>query len=114
MYINWYTLVVNGGEPESSGASFRVNWETFDEELVSTNEPKKSSPETTTPAESTVPERVDSPLHNTLGYALPLPKKPEEPIARRTPPPLPKPYARSKNGGNQSKLLSEPTTICKL
>ncbi|CAB3978436.1 SHC-transforming 1-like [Paramuricea clavata] len=90
---------VNGTGQESNGGSFRVNWETFDEEITSSNRaqataapalgPKKSSPE---PA---LPERADSPQHNSLGYALPTyKKKPEDQTARRTPPPLPKPYAR--------------------
>jgi hypothetical protein len=94
-----FTPLVNGTGQESNGGSFRINWETFDEEIASSNRPqstaapalgpKKSSPE---PA---LPERADSPQHNTLGYALPTyKKKPEEQTARRTPPPLPKPYAR--------------------
>ena len=85
-----------------------MNWETFDEEIMSsigaqgTANPasgiNKSSPE---PA---LPELADSLRHNTLGYALPLPKKPEEQVVRRTPPPIPKPYSR-RNDDAPSKFL---------
>ena len=87
-FLSYFIISVNGFGQESKEGSFGVNWETFDEEITSSNRlPKESSPET-----------VDSQKHITKDHALPpLPKKPEEPVVRRTPPPLPKPYSRRNN-----------------
>ena len=85
----------------SNGAPFNVNWETFDDDITSSDQ-SQSTADRPTPMprkllpEPAIPERADSPRHNSLGYALPFYKKPEEQATKRTPPPLPKPYA-SKN-----------------
>jgi hypothetical protein len=99
--INFLHLIisVNGSAQKSNEDSLRVNWETFDEQITSTNRPHSiADPAAKEPSLQT----RDSPQHNTMGYALPLPKKPDDPVARRTPPPLPKPYSR-KNNPSESK-----------
>ena len=100
----FFLKLVNNIGQESSKGPVRVNWETFNEETISNNRsqstarpypiPKKSSPEAV--------EEADSLQRNNLGHPFPLPKKPDEQVARRTPPPLPKPYS-CKNVSNLSK-----------
>lgn len=40
------------------------------------------------------PIDTSGPDHNSLGYALPLPKRPSEETQRKTPPPVPRPFSR--------------------
>lgn len=96
---------MNGKEEECTGGSFRVNWERFDDEITLNKRPQSiACPPLATRKSSSpqppIPEGTDSHQHDALGYTVPLPKKPEEQSARKTPPPLPKPYARK----NTSKL----------
>lgn len=96
--------LVNNPERESSEGSFRVSWEKFNEETTSFNQSQSTagSNPVARKSSSETAEETDALLHNTLGYALPLPKKPDEQVTRRTPPPLPKPYSH-KNASNPSK-----------
>ena len=86
------SLVNNHEAEEPTHVPSRSTWETFDE-------PAPSAPPIP-PHDQPLPDHFiegSNPLHNTLGYALPLPKKPPTEVPRKTPPPLPKPFARRKD-----------------
>ena len=99
--------LVSNTEQESSEGSFRVNWENFNEETTSFNHSQSTAGSNPVAKQSSseTAEETEALPHNTVGYAFPLPKKPDEQVTRRTPSPLPKPYSR-KSASNPSKCLS--------